>query len=56
MRAVLDTSAVNTLRFDVAPGTDGPVEIEFDVSPPLKDPGGSPFYYGAGIQSFGFVP
>jgi hypothetical protein len=54
--AVLDTPALNTFRFDVPPGRDGPVEIEFDVSPPLKDPGGSPIYYGAAISSFGFVP
>jgi len=54
--AALDKADLNTFRFDVPPGMDHPVEVEFDVSPALKDPGGSSIYYGAAISAFGFVP
>ena len=54
-QGILDKPAPTTFRFDVPEGPAGPVEVQFDVSPPLKDPGGSSKLYGAPIAAFGFV-
>jgi hypothetical protein len=52
---VLDKAVPTTFHFDVPPSKEGTVEVEFTVSPPLKDPSGSSKYYGAPIAAFGFV-
>lgn len=52
----LDKPVPTTFQFKVPPGPEGPVEVEFSVSPALKDPNGSPVYYGAPIAAFGFQP
>ncbi len=51
---VLDKAEPTTFRFDVPPGKEGPVEVEFTVTPGLKDPNGSVIVYGAPVAAFGF--
>ncbi len=53
---VLDQPDQNTFRFDAPPAQEGPVEVEFNVSPALKDPHGSSQDFGTLIASFGFLP
>lgn len=45
----------STYRFPVPANLTNPVEVEFSVDPPLKDPNGSATLYGAPIAAFGFV-
>jgi hypothetical protein len=52
----LDKPIPTTFRFNLPPAPEGPVEVDFNVSPPLKDPSGGPLVYGAPIAAFGFVP
>lgn len=51
---VFDKPTPTTFHFHLPPGPEGPVEVEFKVSPPLKDPAGSSVYYGTPIAAFGF--
>lgn len=48
-------AGATTYHFPVPAGLASPVEVEFDVNPPLKDPNGSATVYGAPIAGFGFV-
>ena len=53
--AALEKAELTTFRFPVPPGPAGPVEVEFIVTPPLKDPN-APGYLGQQIAAFGFLP
>jgi len=52
----LDKADTITLRFATPRTLPDPVQVELDVAPPLKDPGGSPKLYGIPIVAFGFKP
>jgi hypothetical protein len=52
--AALEKSELTTFHFPVPPGPAGPVEVEFIVTPPLKDPN-APGYLGQQIAAFGFL-
>jgi hypothetical protein len=54
--AALDNAGPATLHFAIPSGPPGPIEVEFDVAPPLKDPGRSQRLYGIPIVAFGFKP
>ena len=51
---VFDQAVPTTFHFEVPPGPEGSVEVEFTVAPPLKDPSGSG-YLGIPIAAFGFA-
>ncbi len=50
---MLDNPEAKTYRFAIQGGGRS-VRVEFEVSPPLKDPAGSAKLYGAPIMAFGF--
>jgi hypothetical protein len=53
--AALEKAGLMTVHFPVPPGPEGSVEVEFIVTPPLKDPNASG-YLGQEIAAFGFLP
>ena len=53
--ALMREAVPATYHFPAPENVTSPVEVEFEVAPPLKDPGGSPKLYGAPIAAFGFV-
>jgi hypothetical protein len=53
--ALMREAVQTTYRFPVPEDLTSPVEVEFQVAPPLKDPAGSTKLYGAPIAAFGFV-
>lgn len=53
--ATLDKPNPTTFHFHLAAAPSATVEVEFDVAPALKDPNGSPKFYGAPIAAFGFT-
>jgi hypothetical protein len=55
-KGALDKDGQAAFRFAIPPGKAGPVDVEFDVAPAMKDPAGGTKVYGIPMIAFGFKP